>query len=217
VEVPPPDNAVLKTAALRDTQRSIVKVVGTAPECQRRIEGTGFVYARQRVMTNAHVVAGVRGASQVITLGGRQHRGRVVLYDPKRDIAVLYVPDLPAPSLRFNGAAQSRDPAVVAGFPKNHPFTAVAARVRAKQRAKGPDIYHAGQVTRQIYAIRGRVEPGNSGGPLLAADGTVYGVIFAAALDDPETGYALTAHEVTPDAQAGQNATAAVSTQNCSD
>jgi S1-C subfamily serine protease len=217
VEVPPPDNAVLKTDALRRTQSSIVKVVGTAPQCQRRIEGTGFVYARQRVMTNAHVVAGVRGFSQVVSVGGRIHRARVVLYDPKRDIAVLHVPDLNVPALKFNGDAQSRDAAVVAGFPKNHPFTAVAARIRAMQRAKGPDIYHAGQVTRQIYALRGRVEPGNSGGPLLSANGAVYGVIFAAALDDPETGYALTAHEIAPDASAGQNAVTPVSTQSCSD
>jgi S1-C subfamily serine protease len=217
VEVPPPDNAVLKTEALRATQRSIVKIFGTAPQCERSIEGTGFVYARGRVMTNAHVVAGVRGTSQVTSLGGRTHRARVVLYDPKRDIAVLYVPDLDAPSLKFDGGAQSRDAAVVAGFPKHHPFTAVAARVRAKQRAKGPDIYHAGQVTREIYAIRGRVEPGNSGGPLLSAAGGVYGVIFAAALDDQETGYALTAHEVASDAEAGQHAVTPVSTQNCSD
>lgn len=217
VEVPAPDNDVLKTEELRRTQRSIVKIIGTAPQCQRRIEGTGFVYARERVMTNAHVVAGVRGYSQVVTMSGRPHRARVVVYDPKRDIAVLHVPGLPAPSLRFNGDAKSRDPAVVAGFPRGRPFTAVAARIRAKQRAEGPDIYHSGQVTREIYAIRGAVKAGNSGGPLLAADGTVYGVIFAAALDDRETGYALTAHEVAGDAQAGQNATEAVDTQTCSE
>ncbi|MBC6456325.1 MarP family serine protease [Actinomadura sp. HBU206391] len=217
VRVPPPDTDVLKTEELRRTQRSIVKIIGTAPECQRKIEGTGFVYARDRVMTNAHVVAGVQGFSQVVTQNNRFHRARVVLYDPKRDIAVLHVPDLSVPSLKFNGEAQTRDSAVVAGFPKGRPFTAVAARIRAKQRAKGPDIYHAGQVTREIYAIRGKVQQGNSGGPLLAANGTVYGVIFAAALDDEETGYALTAHEVAGDAQAGQNATSPVSTQTCSD
>ena len=215
--VPPPDNSILKTAELRATQRSIVKIVGTAPECQRRIEGSGFVYAREHVMTNAHVVAGVRGPSQVISVSGVRHRATVVLYDPDRDIAVLYVPGLSAPTLKFNGKAQTRDPAVVAGFPKNQPFTAVAARIRATQRAKGPDIYHAGQVTREIYSIRGQVEPGNSGGPLLAANGTVYGVIFAAALDDAETGYALTAHEVARDAAAGEDASSPVSTQGCSE
>jgi hypothetical protein len=93
----------------------------------------------------------------------------------------------------------------------------VPARIRAKQWAKGPDIYHAGQVRREIYAIRGVVEPGNSGGPLLATDGSVYGVNFAAALDKDDTGYALTASEVAPDARAGLDATDAVSTQACAD
>ncbi|MFC0040750.1 MarP family serine protease [Actinomadura rayongensis] len=216
-EVPPPDDAILNTEALQAAKRSIVKVVSTAPECQRRIEGTGFVFAPGKVMTNAHVVAGARGASTIAALDGSRVRGRVVLYDPKRDVAVLNVPGLKAPALKFAGTARVRDDAIIAGFPKNHPFTAGAARIRARQIARGPDIYHAGQVKREIYAIRGTVEPGNSGGPLLSSDGRVFGVIFAAALDTPSTGYALTAAEVTPDAQAAQSATTPVPTGQCSD
>lgn len=216
-QVPPPDDRILNTDALRASKRSIVKVVSTAPQCQRKIEGTGFVYAPERVMTNAHVVAGASGSSSVLSLNGSRDRGRVVLYDPKRDIAILHVPGLQAPPLKFAGPARVRDDAIIAGFPKNHPFTAGAARIRARQTARGPDIYHSGQVSREIYAIRGTVEPGNSGGPLLASDGRVYGVIFAAALDTPSTGYALTAEEVAPDARAGVNATVPVSTESCSD
>jgi S1-C subfamily serine protease len=217
VEVPPPDDAILDTEALRAARRSIVKVVSTAPSCQRKIEGTGFVYAPERVMTNAHVVAGATGESTIASLSGARDRGKVVLYDPRRDIAVLHVPGLEAPPLKFAGPARVRDDAIIAGFPKNHPFTAGAARIRARQTAKGPDIYHSGQVSREIYAIRGKVEPGNSGGPLLSRDGTVYGVIFAAALDAPSTGYALTADEVAPDAREGARATTPVSTLSCSD
>lgn len=218
VNVPPPDTSVLTTPELRAARRSIVKIVGTAPSCQRRIEGSGFVYAPERVMTNAHVVAGVRGGPTVYVMGGASYRARVVVYNPQRDIAVLEVPGLSQRPLAFNPAAKSRDDAVVAGFPRGHPgFVAVAARIRTRQFAKGPDIYHAGQVKREIYAIRGTVEPGNSGGPLLASDGTVYGVIFAAALTDKETGYALTATEVGPDARAGIDAGTSVSTQACSD
>ncbi|WP_207400637.1 MarP family serine protease [Actinomadura roseirufa] len=217
VQVPPPDDSILNTGALRNVKRSIVKIVSTAPQCQRRIEGTGFVFAPERVMTNAHVVAGARGFSKVQSLTGSTDRGRVVLYDPKRDIAILHVPGLEAPALRFAPSARVRDDAIIAGFPKNQPFRADAARIRARQTARGPDIYHAGQVSREIYAIRGLVEPGNSGGPLLSKDGRVYGVIFAAALDTPSTGYALTAEEVAPDARDGQSLTAEVNTQSCSD
>jgi S1-C subfamily serine protease len=121
------------------------------------------------------------------------------------------------PSLHFDGTARTRDNAVVAGFPKNHAFTTRPARIRAKQKARGPDIYHSSQVTREIYAIRALVEQGNSGGPLLAPNGKVYGVVFAAALDNKDTGYVLTAGEVAPDATAGVNAQNEVSTQSCSD
>ncbi|WP_207933305.1 MarP family serine protease [Actinomadura sp. GC306] len=217
VQVPPPDESVLNNAAVKTARASIVKVVSTAPQCQRRIEGTGFVFAPEHIMTNAHVVAGARGPSNVATVNGETGRGRVVLYDPKRDIAVLYVPGLRAPALKFADEARVRDDAIIAGFPKNQPFTVDAARIRARQTARGPDIYHTGQVSREIYAIRGKVEPGNSGGPLLTTDGRVYGVIFAAALDSPTTGYALTADEVAPDVRAGRNATQPVSTQRCSD
>lgn len=217
VEVPPPNDAVLNTAALRDVKRSIVKIIGTAPDCQRKIEGTGFSYAPGRIMTNAHVVAGVKGQVDLITPDARRFKGRVVLYDPKRDVAIVHAPSFDGPPLTFDGPAKTRDDALVAGFPKGHGFTAHAARVRARQNANGPDIYHRGQVTREIYAIRGKVEPGNSGGPLLAPNGNVLGVIFAAALDSPATGYALTAKEVSADAKIGETATTPVDTDACSD
>jgi S1-C subfamily serine protease len=217
VDVPPPDTKILTTPQLRAARRSIVKIIGTARSCQRKIEGSGFVYAPGRVMTNAHVLAGVDSGPQVFTMGSGVYRGRVVLYDYKRDIAILDVPGLRLPSLSFDGTARTRDSAVVAGFPKNHSFTTRPARIRAKQRARGPDIYHSSQVTREIYAIRALVEQGNSGGPLLAPNGKVYGVVFAAALDNKDTGYVLTAGEVAPDARAGANAVDEVSTQSCSD
>jgi S1-C subfamily serine protease len=217
VDVPAPDESMINTPSLRQARQSIVKIMGTAPSCSRRIEGTGFVFAPDHVMTNAHVVAGVRGSSTVGTYNNRQFSGRVVLYDPHRDIAVLYVPGLGVPTLRFDTTASRSDNAVVAGYPKNQGFTPRPARIRARQLAKGPDIYQSSTVKREIYAIRGLVEPGNSGGPLLTSTGNVYGVIFAAALDDPETGYALTANEVSSDARDGRNLTQTVTTQRCSD
>jgi S1-C subfamily serine protease len=83
------------------------------------------------------------------------------------------------------------------------------------ENARGPDIYQNRQVTRQIYALYSLVRPGNSGGPLLTPSSRVAGVVFAAAVDDAHTGYALSAAEVAPDASRGATATATVSTQIC--
>jgi S1-C subfamily serine protease len=138
-----------------------------------------------------------------------------VRYNPQRDIAILYVPGLNLPQLTFDGDAQKGENAIIAGFPKDQGFTAEAARIRGRLEAEGPDIYHASNVTRSVYAIRGKVLPGNSGGPLLTVDGRVFGVIFAAAVSQEETGYVLTANEVRPDAEQGRTDTTPASTQQC--
>jgi S1-C subfamily serine protease len=215
LNLPPPDTTVLGSAGLAAARASIVKVEGIAPTCSHRIEGSGFVYARGHVITNAHVVAGVTEQQEVITAGGVAFSARVVLYDPRRDIAVLYVPGLGATPLRFAGPAPIRADAIVAGYPLDGPFTAVAARVGPSQNATSPDIYQSTQVTRQIYSIYADVKPGNSGGPLLTRQGTVDGVVFAAAISVPHTGYALTANEVASDATAGADATVPTSTESC--
>jgi S1-C subfamily serine protease len=212
--VGPPNPSVVNSAGVGSAQPSIVKVEGVAPSCQERIEGSGFVYAPNHVLTNAHVVAGVTQGPYVYTNQG-QLPARVVLYDPQRDLAVLYVPGLNAGWLRFAPQARIGANAVVAGYPLDGPFTTAAARVGDIEQATSPDIYQTAQVTRQIYSIRAVVKPGNSGGPLLTPSGEVYGVVFAAATSVPDTGYALTASEVQSDAAAGQNATGAVSTQGC--
>jgi len=214
VPVSPPDPKVAASRAVRVAEPDIVKITGVANSCRRQLEGSGFLYASQHVMTNAHVVAGVHSPT-VITSDGAHLDATVVLYDPRRDVAVLYVPGFTRAPLSFAGVADRGQSAVVAGYPQNGPFTAVAARVRARQPAQGPDIYQSRQVTREIYAVYAVVRPGNSGGPLLAPDGQVYGVVFAASVDDPKTGYALTAHEVESDATSGAGRTAAVSTQGC--
>jgi S1-C subfamily serine protease len=213
IQVEQPDSALARSAAVRRVRPSIVKILGTAPDCRRQVEGTGFVYAPRRVMTNAHVVAGVR-RPQVVVRDDRLP-AEVVVYDSRRDLAVLEVPGLDADTLDFAGAAARGDDAIVAGYPNNGPFTVVPARVRTKIIARGSDIYGRTEVRREVYSIRSIVEPGNSGGPLLATNGDVYGVIFAASVEDPETGYALTAAEVAPVAAAGRRASQSVSTQEC--
>jgi S1-C subfamily serine protease len=212
-DVEPPDPALAGSPVVAATQPSILKVTGVAEACRRRIEGTGFVYAPQRLMTNAHVVAGVTAPR--VEVGDRELEARVVLFDPGRDIAVLAVPDLDRPALPFAGPAEPGAGAIIAGYPQNGPFRADSARIRDTQRARGPDIYQEQTVVREIYALRGLVRPGNSGGPLLTPEGQVYGVIFAAAADDQQVGYALTAAEVAGPAQDGAAATQPVDTRSC--
>jgi S1-C subfamily serine protease len=214
VSVPPPDQKLAHSKVVRRIRPDVVKVTGVASSCSRVLEGSGFVFATDRVMTNAHVVAGV-GSPNVLTSDQRTLPARVVLYDPQRDIAVLLVPGLNIKPLQFGGPLAQGNNAIVLGFPENGPFDATSARVRTLQNARGPDIYQNHQVTREIYSLFARVRPGNSGGPLLTTHGRVAGVVFAAAVDDANTGYALTADEVAHDATSGANATRQVSTQGC--
>lgn len=214
--VPAPDQRLATSPVVSQAKNSIVKVVGTAPSCNKVLEGTGFVYAPNRVMTNAHVVGGVDEPTVQIGGEGRLFDATVVLYDWERDIAVLDVPGLRAPALRFAGDdAETSDDAIVAGFPENGDFDVRAARVRGRLQASGPDIYHRGTVRRDVFSLFTLVRQGNSGGPLLTPEGEVYGVIFAKSLDDAQTGYALTADEVRADAEAGARAQGQADTQGC--
>ncbi len=213
-QVPAPDPQLAGSPVVAQAQRSVVKIIGTASSCSRRIEGSGFVFAPEHVMTNAHVVAGTDSVS--IESGGARHRGRVVVYDAEKDLAVIDVPGLTAPVIHFaSDVGKTGDDAIVLGFPLDGPFDAEPARIRDEGPIRGPDIYDAHTVTRDIYTIRGLVRSGNSGGPLLDDNGTVLGVIFAAAADDPQTGFALSDKEAAPIVEAGRDATSAVATGNC--
>ncbi|CAD5966102.1 MULTISPECIES: MarP family serine protease [Streptomyces] len=217
-EVKPPDPALVGSPVAARAKKSIVKVVGTAPSCGKVLEGTGFVFSGRRVMTNAHVVGGVSEPTVQIGGEGRLYDAKVVLYDWQRDIAVLDVPDLRATPLEFTGPnddAQSGDSAIVAGFPENGAYDVRSARVRARIDANGPDIYQRGTVLRDVYSLYATVRQGNSGGPLLTPDGKVYGVVFAKSLDDPDTGYALTADEIREDIEIGRTANQQVDSQGC--
>lgn len=213
--VAPVDPAVVLTPGIVRASASMVKVTGDAKSCSRRIEGSGFVFADGRIMTNAHVVAGVRNPSVQIGGVGPSLPATVVVYDPRVDIAVLLVNGLHAPILTFSAPLATAASAVVAGFPQDGPYTTTAARIRGEEHARGPDIYQDADVTRDIYAIRGEVEPGNSGGPLLDTNGAVAGVVFGKAVNDPSTGYALTATQVSAAANLGRTATLPVSTRGC--
>ncbi|MEV8126846.1 MarP family serine protease [Streptomyces sp. NPDC085944] len=218
LDTPSPDPALANSPVAVNAKRSIVKVMGTAPDCGKVLEGTGFVFADRRVMTNAHVVGGVDEPTVQIGGEGRKYDATVVLYDWRRDIAVLDVPELDAPALRFTDDdqdAERNDGAIVAGFPENGAYDVRAARVRGRITANGPDIYHRDTVRRDVYSLYATVRQGNSGGPLLTPEGEVYGVVFAKSLDDPDTGYALTADEIRDDIAKGRAADQQVDSDSC--
>ncbi|MEV7864643.1 MarP family serine protease [Streptomyces sp. NPDC088124] len=215
-EVMPPDPALAGSPVAARAKNSIVKVVGTAQSCGKVLEGSGFVFADRRVMTNAHVVGGVSEPTVQIGGEGKLYDAKVVVYDWRRDIAVLDVPDLPAAPLKFSEeSAASRDDAIVAGFPENGAYDVRSARVRGTIEANGPDIYRRDEVQRGVYSLFATVRQGNSGGPLLTPEGEVYGVIFARSLDDPDTGYALTVDEIRDDITLGRSANQQVDTEGC--
>jgi S1-C subfamily serine protease len=214
VNVSAPDPAVPNSPGAQAARSRVVKIQGTAPECDRSIEGSGFVYAPQHVITVAHAVAGVTQQT-VTTADGVTYRARVVFYDPRTDIAVLDVPGLNVAPLRFSTQANPDDNAVVAGYPLDRAFTAVPARIAGVLRAEGTSIYQTGHVDRQVYEIRAVVQPGDSGGPLLSPSGTVDGMVQELESGVPDTGFALTASYIQADAKAAASATAPVSTQGC--
>ncbi|MDA8147968.1 MAG: MarP family serine protease [Actinomycetota bacterium] len=215
---PPPAPGAVPISVINADAPSIVKILANDPECSQVSEGSGFVISPDHVLTNAHVVAGARSVRIVQNGAGVAINApaTVVLFDPHVDVAILYVPGLGLPSLRFaSGSAAPGASAAVVGYPENGPFTVDPARIREEETVTGPDIYQNAQVTRQIYAIRALVRPGNSGGPLLDPSGGVDGVTFAKEVNSNDTGFSLSAAQVEPDANAGASATGAVSTQGC--
>ncbi|GGZ10004.1 MarP family serine protease [Streptomyces poonensis] len=205
-----PSGDSVTPSATEAAQRSTVKIEGFSGTQGR--EGSGFVYASQHVMTNAHVVAGIDEPTVRVGGVGPAYEARVVLFNPDKDVAVLHVPALNAPVLRFDDTAERGDSAVVAGYPEDGGLDLQAATVANRINATGQDIYASDTVTREIYSIRSTVRPGNSGGPLLTTEGRVYGVVFARSTSDSGTGYVLTAAEVAPEAQRARNATNPVDT-----
>ena len=211
VQVAPGNEKVLRKPAIQALQPSVVKISGTN-RCGSGIEGSGFVYAEDRVMTNAHVVAGV-DAPQV-QVGDQTVQGEVVYYNPDVDVAVIEVETGAAPVLDFSDAA-AQDAVVIIGYPQDGPYDLRAGRIRAEQRLRSPNIYGDGTVIREVYSLRGLVRPGNSGGPIVNPRGDVVGVVFAASVTDADTGYALTTDQVAQAASQGRTGTQRVSTGGC--
>lgn len=182
-------------AAVAQSRESVVKIVGEG--CGGIVDGSGFVATNDLVITNAHVVAGIN--RQYVVDGNGTHSARAVWFDEELDLAILQVDNLKGEPLVIDTAPVApKTAAVILGYPGGGAFTANPASVLDQFTATGRDIYNRGTSERDVYEIAGDVEQGNSGGPLVTADGDVIGVIFAKSTVYDQIGYALTAEQVRP-------------------
>jgi S1-C subfamily serine protease len=176
--VSPPSAKITRDPVVRRVFPSVVRVLGSA--CGLGIEGSGWVAGPKEVVTNAHVVAGERDT--VVQVGGAPPslRAEAILFDPRNDIAVLRVPGLHEPALPLAIDPPAGRAAAILGYPKNGPFDVRAGRIGATQTVLTEDAYGRGPVSRLLTPLRGRVRPGNSGGPMVDARGRVVTTVFAA-------------------------------------
>jgi len=214
-----PTNAAVR-AAVVGAERSTVQIVGAG--CGVIQEGSGFVVAPGLVVTNAHVVAGI--SKPFVLDGAGHHPATPVLFDPRLDLAVLRVPGLADPALPVDTTTVARGTSgVVLGYPEGGPFDYRPAAVAASFMATGLDIYGKTQTLREVYQIQAVVQPGNSGGPLIASgdsarhipDGTVIGVVFARSTINPDVGYALAMGAVQADVNLVRPSSGPVGTGAC--
>lgn len=202
------------TSNLANASRSVVRITGNAFRCAQSQSGSGFVVAPDRVLTNAHVVAGV-GEPVVEVPGGGVHVAQIVYFDPIDDLAVLAVDGLTAQPLPFAPTLAEGSTGVIDGYPLGGPFSSHAARVVSVDTILVPDIHGRNPSPRQVYVLAAEVQPGESGGPLLTEGGAVAGVVFAKGETHANLGYALTMEEVAPVLARAESLASPVSSGSC--
>jgi S1-C subfamily serine protease len=187
--VPAPTAGIARAEGVRAAARSVVKILGNA--CGLGVEGSGWVAGNGLVVTNAHVVAGQED-TRVLVRGREPGLDAVaVSFDARNDLAVLRVEDLDAPALTLARNPRSGTSAAILGFPGNGPYDVRAGRVGQTREVITQDAYGQGPVRRTITSLRGAVRSGNSGGPMVDADGEVVTTVFAATTSGPRGGFGV--------------------------
>jgi S1-C subfamily serine protease len=212
-DYPAPSLGEMQPAVDR-ARASVVKIQGRG--CGGIVEGSGFVVGHDLIATNAHVVAGIR--RPVVLDGNGSHSSQVIWFDPDLDFAVLKVSNLAGSALVFNTDHVTHGtPAVVVGYPGGGSFEADPAAILDKFTAIGKNIYGQGSTERDVYEIAARVVRGNSGGPLLARDGSVLGVVFAESTTYEDVGYALSNTQVVSSIHQARAQDRVVGTGSCTE
>lgn len=177
--------------------QSVARVTGSAYACGQVQSGTAFVIADDRLLTNAHVVAGV-DVPLVELPGIGTREGRIVYFDGQQDIAVIAVDGLPARALPVAPSLEQGDVGAVQGYPFGGRFRSGGAEVLAVGSIDAESIDSSSRAPRDTYTLAATVNPGNSGGPVLSLEGAVVGMVFAKAQLRDDIGYAHTMAELTP-------------------
>jgi S1-C subfamily serine protease len=212
-DVPLPELGDLEAVVKADAA-SVVKIEGQG--CGGVVDGSGFVVADSIVVTNAHVVAGIKKPYVVDSQGTKLASAN--WFDPDLDVAVLRTSKLAGKPLKLNATEVPQGtPAAVLGYPGGGGFSAKPAAILNLFSATGRNIYDRGAVEREIYEVRAEIRPGNSGGPLIAKDGSVIGVVFAESTAYDTVGYALRTGAVSDDIAKARAQNRTVSTGSCAE
>jgi S1-C subfamily serine protease len=185
--LPPPDPSVLESAGARTAAASVVKLEGTA--CGVGTQGSGWVVRTGLVATNAHVIAG-HDSTRVLAPNGESRSARAVYVDATNDIALLRVRGLTAGRLATSSRDDRSQPVALLGYPRNGPLTATAGTAGESRTVLSPDAYGRGTRPRVVVPLRGAVQPGESGGPVVDRRGRVVAMIFGGTRDR-RGGYAV--------------------------
>ncbi len=149
--------------------------------------GTGFAIDAHHIVTAGHVVEGSN--TMTVTLDGNPVPTQIVGLDASGDVALLQSDSaLPAPYIPLADSAPGVGERVAAiGFPLGAGLTLTQGSVSAL----GQDLTVNNNRLAGLVQTDTALNPGNSGGPLIALDGTARGIVDVLNIRANATGYAI--------------------------
>lgn len=206
--------AAPSTPAASSASAAVVRLTGTAAQCNQVQSGSGVAVAPDRVLTNAHVVLGV-DAPTVTDRARGVHAARIVHLDTAHDLAVLAVDDADLPVMPVGAELTGGASASVLGYPDGGPFASTPATVQAVGEVPLGDVLTGAASMVDVYTLAADIRHGYSGGPVVDAAGNLAGLVFARAPGSDAVGYALTADTIAPVVAAAPGMTATVPSGDC--
>ena len=157
----------------------------------RRGAGAGTIWHSQGlILTNAHVVE--RGPLQVTLADGRTLPARVLARDPNSDIAAVAVDATDLPTIALGESRRLRPGQLVLAL--GHPWGVLGAVSAGVVIGVGSQWAEIPESKREWIAVSLNLRPGNSGGPLVDAEGRLIGI--NSVMTGLEVGLAVPVHVV---------------------